>query len=178
MHEARTLHAANKRLCRLRGSPQDFSRVPAAILYGDFHQFRPVAKTGRSRPSSGGSTTRRTRYRRFTTVIMLDKQIRAAGDPELRRLLGGSAEGGRTQAARDFLSKNKQKEGAPMGEEAVLVLGYDDDSATPVPAVLVFVPGMPVVINQNTHQGLKPVNGARYTVVDAKMVKLDYQPDD
>ncbi|KAM4062088.1 hypothetical protein HRG_008940 [Hirsutella rhossiliensis] len=97
---------------------------------------------------------------------MLDKQIRAAGDPELRRLLGGSAGQDpldldllnsrnrwklHLEAARDFLSKNKQKEGAPIGEEAVLVLGYDDDSATLVPAVLVFVPGMPVVINQNTH---------------------------
>lgn len=29
-----------------------------------------------------------------------------------------------------------------------------------------FVPGMPVAVNQNTHQGLKLVNGAYYTAVD------------
>ncbi|RSL42534.1 hypothetical protein CEP54_015452 [Fusarium duplospermum] len=35
-----------------------------------------------------------------------------------------------------------------------------------MPAVFMFVPGMPVVVNQNTHQGLKLVNGAAYTAID------------
>ncbi|KAM4065525.1 hypothetical protein HRG_012876 [Hirsutella rhossiliensis] len=143
MHEARTLHAANKRLCRLRGSPQDFSRVPAAILYGDFHQFRPV----------------QVRYGPPATRSCGGCSADPAGqDPSDLNLLNSRNRWKlHLEAARDFLSKN---------------------NATPVPAVLVFVPGMPVVINQNTHQGLKPVNGARYTVVDAKVVKLDYHPDD
>ncbi|KAM4056483.1 PIF1 protein [Hirsutella rhossiliensis] len=68
-------------------------------------------------------------------------------------------------AARVFLSEHKWKGGEPTEEEAVLMLGQGDDSATPVPAVFVFVPGMPVVVNQNTHQGLKVVNGAGYTAV-------------
>jgi len=44
-----------------------------------------------------------------------------------------------------------------------MMLGHGDDSAIPVPAVFMFVPGMPIVVNQNTNQGLKLVNGASYT---------------
>ncbi|KAM4062368.1 ATP-dependent DNA helicase PIF1 [Hirsutella rhossiliensis] len=69
-------------------------------------------------------------------------------------------------AARIFVSEHKWRDGTPTEEEAVLMLGQGDDSATPVPAVFLFVPGMPVVVNQNTHQGLKLVNGAGYTAVD------------
>lgn len=35
-----------------------------------------------------------------------------------------------------------------------------------------FVPGMPVVVNHNTHQGLKLVNGAGYTAVDVVVDKV------
>ncbi|KAK0718686.1 hypothetical protein B0T26DRAFT_713935, partial [Lasiosphaeria miniovina] len=34
-----------------------------------------------------------------------------------------------------------------------------------------FVPGMPVVVNQNTHQGLKLVNGASYTALNVILDK-------
>ncbi|KAH8743569.1 hypothetical protein F5883DRAFT_634381 [Diaporthe sp. PMI_573] len=47
-----------------------------------------------------------------------------------------------------------------------MILSQGDDSAIPVPAVFMFVPGMPVAVNHNTHQGLKPVNGASYAAVD------------
>ncbi|XP_044714738.1 PIF1-like helicase domain-containing protein [Hirsutella rhossiliensis] len=189
---ARTLHAANEQLCRLRGSARDFGGIPVVIFCGDFHQFRPVQERSILPPSAavawdedGAFAAEQRRqhdkahalWRRFTTVVMLDEQMRAAGDPELRRLLGrirrgGSRTGGarvpgaaRT-AARIFLSEHKWREGLPTEEEAVLMLCQGDDSATPVPAVFVFVPGMPVVVNQNTHQGLKLVNGAGYTAVD------------
>ncbi|KID59374.1 hypothetical protein MBR_10622, partial [Metarhizium brunneum ARSEF 3297] len=46
------------------------------------------------------------------------------------------------------------------------MMGYGDDSAIPVPAIFMFVPGMAVVVNQNTHQGLKVVNGSRYVALD------------
>jgi hypothetical protein len=46
-----------------------------------------------------------------------------------------------------------------------MMLGQGDDSAISVPAVFMFVPGMPVVVNQTMHQGLKRVNGARYEAV-------------
>ncbi|KAG7408675.1 hypothetical protein Forpe1208_v012278 [Fusarium oxysporum f. sp. rapae] len=51
-----------------------------------------------------------------------------------------------------------------------MMLGQGDDSTIPVPAIFMFVPGMPVVVNKNTHQGLKLVNGASYT---AQHVILD-----
>ncbi|XP_044720066.1 PIF1-like helicase domain-containing protein [Hirsutella rhossiliensis] len=222
---ARTLHAANEQLCRLRGSARDFGGIPVVILCGDFHQFRPVQERSILLPSAavawdedGAFAAEQRRqhdkahalWRRFTTVVMLDEQMRAAGDPELRRLLGRIRRGeqdrsdlellnsrcyrpgrripwetgltvvtplnrnrwnlnleaalafreGRRTAARVFLSEHKWRDGVPTEEEAVLMLGQGDDSATPVPAVFLFVPGMPVVVNQNTHQGLKLVNGA------------------
>ncbi|XP_044716583.1 PIF1-like helicase domain-containing protein [Hirsutella rhossiliensis] len=195
---ARTLYAANEQLCRLRGSARDFGGIPVVIFCGDFHQFRPVQERSILLPSAAVSwdedrafTAEQRRqhdkahalWRRFTTVTMLDEQMRAAGDPELRRLLGRIRRASRTgvtvvtplnrnrwnlnleaalafrarqrTAARVFLSEHKWKDGTPTEEEAVLMLGQGDDSATPVPAVFVFVPGMPVVVNQNTHQGLK-----------------------
>jgi hypothetical protein len=45
-------------------------------------------------------------------------------------------------------------------------LRYGDDSSVPVPAIFMFVPGMPVVVNRNTYQGLKPVNGSNYRALD------------
>jgi len=47
-----------------------------------------------------------------------------------------------------------------------MMLNQGDDSAIPVPAIFMFVPGIPVVINHNTHQGLKLVNGASYTALE------------
>ncbi|KAJ0128465.1 Uncharacterized protein HZ326_28440 [Fusarium oxysporum f. sp. albedinis] len=70
-----------------------------------------------------------------------------------------------------FVSEHKWKDGEPTEEEAVMMLGQDDDSAISVPAVFMFVPGMPVVVNQNMHQGLKLVNGARYEAVGVVLDK-------
>lgn len=56
-------------------------------------------------------------------------------------------------AMRIFISEHKWKDRVPAEEEAIMIQG--DDSVIPVPAVFMFVPGMPVVVNQNTHQGLK-----------------------
>ncbi|KAM4064178.1 PIF1-like helicase [Hirsutella rhossiliensis] len=227
---ARTLHAANEQLCRLRGSARDFGGIPVVILCGDFHQFRPVQERSILLPSAavawdedGAFAAEQRRqhdkahalWRRFTTVVMLDEQMRAAGDPELRRLLGRIRRGEQDRSDLELLnsrcyrpgrripwetgltvvtplnrnrwnlnleaalafrrgggrrrassSEHKWRDGVPTEEEAVLMLGQGDDSATPVPAVFLFVPGMPVVVNQNTHQGLKLVNGAGYTAVD------------
>ncbi|RYC79920.1 hypothetical protein BFJ63_vAg17201 [Fusarium oxysporum f. sp. narcissi] len=46
------------------------------------------------------------------------------------------------------------------------MLNHGDDSAIPVPAIFMFVPAMPVVVNQNTHQSLKLVNWASYTALE------------
>ncbi|XP_044720063.1 PIF1 protein [Hirsutella rhossiliensis] len=147
-------------------------------------------------------------WKRFTTVVMLDEQVRAAGDPELQRLLKRIRLGAQDRTDLDllnsrcyqegrripwasgitvvtplnrnrwnlnmeaslafqiqhrstlriFISGHKWKEGLPTEEEAIMMLNQGDDSAIPVPAVFMFVPGMPVVVNHNTHQGLKLVN--------------------
>ncbi|SRR6266566_9977690 len=47
-----------------------------------------------------------------------------------------------------------------------MVLNQKDDNAIPISTVFIFVPNIPIVINQNIHQGLKLVNGANYTTVD------------
>ncbi|PNY18820.1 Uncharacterized protein TCAP_07501 [Tolypocladium capitatum] len=67
---------------------------------------------------------------------------------------------------RIFVSEHKWKVGLPTEEEAIMMLNQGDDSAIPVPPVFMFVPGMPVVVNQNTHQGLKLINGGDYTAVE------------
>ncbi|KJZ69911.1 hypothetical protein HIM_10696 [Hirsutella minnesotensis 3608] len=67
---------------------------------------------------------------------------------------------------RIFISEHRWKEELPTEEEAIMMLNQGDDSAIPVPAVFMFAAGMPVVVNHNTHQGLKLVNGASYTAVE------------
>ncbi|KAM4061844.1 PIF1-like helicase [Hirsutella rhossiliensis] len=228
---ARTLHAVNERICQLRGSQRDFGGIPIVLFCGDFHQFRPVQERSILLPSAAVSWDEDNSFRaeqrhqhdkahalwrRFTTAVMLDEQMRAAGDPELQRLLkrirGGvqdhtdldllnsrcHREGRRIpwetgitvvtplnrnrwnlnmeaslafqiqqrSTVRIFLSEHKWKDGLPTEEEAIMMLNQGDDSAIPVPAVFMFVPGMPVVVNHNTHQGLKLVNGASYTAVE------------
>ncbi|RYP73405.1 hypothetical protein DL771_003673 [Monosporascus sp. 5C6A] len=79
-----------------------------------------------------------------------------------------SASHDRQAPLRIFISEHKWKDGETT-EEALMMLSQGDDSAIPVPAVL-FVPGMPVVVNQNTHQGLKLVNGASYTALANRIV--------
>ena len=75
------------------------------------------------------------------------------------------------QLLRIFISDHKWKDGQPTEEEALMILSQGDDSAIPVPAIFMFVPGMPVIVNQNTHQGLKLVNGARYTAINVILDK-------
>ncbi|XP_044717273.1 ATP-dependent DNA helicase PIF1 [Hirsutella rhossiliensis] len=184
-------------------------RIPIVLFCGDFHQFRPVQERSILLPSAAVSWDEDNSFRaeqrhqhdkahalwrRFTTAVMLDEQMRAAGDPELQRLLkrirGGVQDHTdldllnsrnrwnlnmeaslafqiqQRSTVRIFLSEHKWKDGLPTEEEAIMMLNQGDDSAIPVPAVFMFVPGMPVVVNHNTHQGLKLVNGASYTAVE------------
>ncbi|KAM4064146.1 PIF1-like helicase [Hirsutella rhossiliensis] len=211
---ARTLHAINERLCRLRGSQKDFGGIPIVLFCGDFQQFRPVQERSIVLPSAAISwdvdnsfkaeqrhqhDKAHALWKRFTTVVMLNEQMRAAGPhgsgpPQLRCYREGRRipwETGITvvtplnrnrwnlnmeaslafrvqqrSTMRIFISEHKWKEGLPTEEEAIMVLNQGDDSAIPVPAVFMFVAGMPVVVNHNTHQGLKLVNGAGYSAVE------------
>ncbi|KAM4058923.1 PIF1-like helicase [Hirsutella rhossiliensis] len=205
---ARTLHAVNERLRRLRGSRQDFGD-PIVLFCGDFQQFRPVQERSIVLPSAAISwdvdnsfkaeqrhqhDKAHALWKRFTTVVMLDEQMRAAGDPELQRLLKRIRLGVQDRTdlnllnsrnrwnlnmeaslafrvqqrstMRIFISEHKWKEELPTEEEAIMILNQGDDSAIPVPAVFMFVAGMPIVVNHNTHQGLKLVNGASYSAVE------------
>lgn len=63
---------------------------------------------------------------------------------------------------RIFISEHRWKGGQPIEEEALIVLGHGDDSSVLIPAIFMFVPGMPVVVNKNTYMGLKLVNGSSY----------------
>ncbi|OWT42275.1 hypothetical protein VFPPC_18429 [Pochonia chlamydosporia 170] len=233
---ARTLHAANEQLCKLRGCTEEFGGIPIVVFCGDFHQFRPVQERSILLPSAAipwdEERTFRTEQRyqhdkahalwkKFTTVVMLNEQVRAAGDPRLRGLLTRIREGIQDQTDVDllnrtcyqegrripwesgitvvtplnknrwnlnveavlsfqkqrqapmriFISEHKWKDGQPTEEEALMMMGYGDDSAIPVPAIFMFVPGMAVVVNQNTHQGLKVVNGSRYVALDVILDK-------
>jgi hypothetical protein len=228
---ARTLYAVDEQLRRLRGCKEDFGGIPIVLFCDDFHQFRPVQERSILLPSAAiawdverplGAEQRHQHdkahslWRKFTTVVMLDEQVRAAKDPQLQLLLtrirSGVQDGtdvdllnarcyeeGRRipwesgitvvtplnrnrwnlnvegslsfrkqkQAAmRIFVSEHKWKEGQPTEEEALMMAGLGDDSSIPVPSFFMFIPGMPVVVNRNTYQGLKLVNGARYTAVD------------
>ncbi len=228
---ARTLHAVNERLCDFRGCTEDFGGIPIVLFLGDFKQFRPVQERSILVPSSEfawdeGKTFRVEQrhqhdrahmlWRRFTTVVMLNEQVRAAGDPQLQRLLTRIRQGVADQSDVDmlnrtcyqegkripwesgitvvtplnrnrwnlnieaalsyqtqhkaqlriFMSEHKWKAGQPTEEEAIMILGYGDDSSVPIPGIFMFVPGMLVVVNRNTHQGLKLVNGSNYTALD------------
>ncbi|KID78679.1 ATP-dependent DNA helicase PIF1 [Metarhizium guizhouense ARSEF 977] len=233
---ARTLFAVNEQLQSLRGSSRDFGGIPIVLFCGDFHQFRPVQERSMLLPSTMTSWDEDATFRveqrhehdlahalwkKFSTVIMLNEQVRAAGDPELQGLLTRIRQGSQTEADLDllnnrcykegksipwgtgitvvtplnrnrwnlnmeatvafqtqrqallriFLSEHKWVDGQPTEEEAIMMQNQGDDSAIPVPAVFMFVPGMPIVVNKNTLQGLKLVNGASYTAVDVILDK-------
>ncbi|KAK4074905.1 hypothetical protein Purlil1_12836 [Purpureocillium lilacinum] len=233
---ARTLFAVNEQLCRLRASQQEFGGIPVVLFCGDFHQFRPVQERSILLPSVAVSwdvdnsfkaeqrhqhDKAHALWKKFTSVIILEEQMRAAGDPMLQTLLKRIRrgvqdhtdldllnsrcyrEGGRIpwetgitvvtplnrnrwnlnmeaslafqmqqrSMMRIFISEHRWKDGVPTEEEAVMILNQGDDSAIPVPAVFMFVPGMPVVVNHNAYQGLKVTNGGGYTAVEVILDK-------
>ena len=47
-----------------------------------------------------------------------------------------------------------------------MILSYGDDNAIPVLVIFMFVLGMPILVNQNKHQGMKLVNDASYKALD------------
>lgn len=55
----------------------------------------------------------------------------------------------------------------------MIILSQGDDSTIPMPTVFIFVPSIPIVVNQNTHQGLKLVNSTNYTTLN---IILDKTP--
>jgi hypothetical protein len=228
---ARTLHTVNEQLCSFRGNTQDFGGIPVVLFLGDFKQFRPVQErsilvSSSDFPWDEGKTFKVEQrhqhdkahklWKRFTSVVMLHEQVRAAGDLQLQRLLTRIRQGTADQGDVDllnracyeegkripwetgvtvvtplnrnrwnlnveatlsyqkqhqaplriFVSEHKWKGGQPTEEEALMIMNHGDDSSVPIPAIFMFVPGMPIVVNRNTHQGLKLVNGSDYKALD------------
>jgi hypothetical protein len=123
---ARTLYAVNEQLCKLRGCAQDFGGIPIVVFCGDFHQFRPVQERSILLPSEGipwneeKSFRTEQRYqhdrahalwKKFTTVILLNEQVRAAEDPQLQRLLTRIRRGVQDQTDVGFLNSRCYQEG-------------------------------------------------------------------
>ncbi|KAM4064159.1 PIF1-like helicase [Hirsutella rhossiliensis] len=123
---ARTLHAINERLCRLRGSQKDFGGIPIVLFCGDFQQFRPVQERSIVLPSAAISwdvdnsfkaeqrhqhDKAHALWKRFTTVVMLNEQMRAAGDPELQGLLKRIRQGVQDRTDLDLLNSRCYREG-------------------------------------------------------------------
>ena len=228
-----TLYQIDQALRQHRACEQPLGGIPLVLFCGDFHQFRPVhdlpivvPPRAAAEPADMGPRAAEAQHqqrvahelwRRFTTVVVLTEQVRAAGDPQLRRLLTRLRwgiqdhedlellnrtcyqpnrripwESGLTvvtplnrnrwnlnlEAAlafqrqqrrelRIFLATHDWKGGVPGEAEAREMLSRGDDSEIPVPGIFLLVPGMPVVVNRNSLPGLKLVNGAQYTAVDA-----------
>lgn len=92
---ARTLYLVNEQLRKPRGCAHDFGGIPIVLFCGDFHQFRPVQGRSILLPRSAipwdddKSFKAEQRFQhdrahalgnKFTTVVMLHEQVRAAGD--------------------------------------------------------------------------------------------------
>lgn len=78
---AQTMFAVNKQLCRLRECDEDFGGIPIVLFCGDFHQFRPMQQRQHHDKAH-------LLWNKFTIVVMLKEQVRAAQDPALQRLQG------------------------------------------------------------------------------------------
>jgi hypothetical protein len=130
----------------------------------DFHQFRPVQERSILLPSSTIPWVEDHGFGPESDITVVTPLNRNRWNLNMEATL--AFQGKWQVPLRIFVSEHKWKDGEPTEEEALMMLGHGDDSAIPVPAVFMFVPGMPVVVNQNTHQGLKLVNGAAYTAID------------
>src|SRR2546429_2216526 len=123
---ARTLYAVNEHLCRVRASTQDFGGYPLIQFFGGLHQLWPVKARSILLPSAvtswdeGKSFRVEQRYqhdkahalwKKFTTVIMLNEQVRAAGDQRLQRLLKRIRQGVQDQSDLDLLNNECYREG-------------------------------------------------------------------
>jgi hypothetical protein len=62
-----------------------------------------------------------------------------------------------------FLCDHRWKTRVPTEEEMEAALLLGDDAQLPIPGILPYVEGMPVIVNQNKYLGLKVVNGAEFT---------------
>ncbi|KAM4056406.1 ATP-dependent DNA helicase PIF1 [Hirsutella rhossiliensis] len=97
----------------------EISGIPIVLFCGDFQQFRPVQERSIVLPSAAISwdvdnsfkaeqrhqhDKAHALWKRFTTVVMLNEQMRAAGDPELQGLLKRIQQGVQDRTDLDLLN--------------------------------------------------------------------------
>lgn len=128
MMGARTLHAANTRLCQLRDDDHDFGGIPIVLFSGDFRQFPPVRDNCIARAPEeckyGGNPNSKFQvkarhaqqeayrlWRRFEHAVMLDEQVRAAEDGEFQELLRRIRYGRGAQADVELLNRRCYRPG-------------------------------------------------------------------
>jgi hypothetical protein len=77
-----------------RESPDLFGGLPIVIFMGDFYQFSPVRASLWKEPRVGNDedTNGQMIWHQFTTVIILDQQMRQSEDPNFRSLLSRARE--------------------------------------------------------------------------------------
>jgi hypothetical protein len=129
----RTLYGVNQQLCKLRGRAEDFGGIPIVLFCGDFHQFRPIQERPIILPSAAVPWDEERSFRveqryqhdkahglwkKFTTVVMLKEQVRAAGDARLRRLLTRIRLGIQDQTDVDLLNSTCYQEGTRIPWES------------------------------------------------------------
>ncbi|KAM4063402.1 PIF1-like helicase [Hirsutella rhossiliensis] len=114
-----TLHNVSRHLQALRDCPDEpFGGMPVVLLMGDFYQFAPVRETSLliNRPPDRTQTPLRQAtishhsgcrlWHLFKTVVLLEDQLRARNDPQLRALLDRVRNGRQTQQDLDLLNEN------------------------------------------------------------------------
>ncbi|XP_044720171.1 PIF1-like helicase domain-containing protein [Hirsutella rhossiliensis] len=114
-----TLHNVSNYLQALRDCPDEpFGGMPVVLLMGDFYQFAPVRETSlliirppdrtenplRQATISHHSGCRL--WHLFKTVVLLEDQVRARNDPQLRALLDRVRNGRQTQQDLSLLNAN------------------------------------------------------------------------
>ncbi|XP_044718018.1 PIF1-like helicase domain-containing protein [Hirsutella rhossiliensis] len=83
-----TLHNVSRHLQALRDCPDEpFGGMPVVLLMGDFYQFAPL-------------------WHLFKTVVLLEDQVRARNDPQLRALLDRVRNGRQTHQDLSLLNAN------------------------------------------------------------------------
>ncbi|KAM4066746.1 PIF1-like helicase [Hirsutella rhossiliensis] len=183
-----TLYNVSRHLQALRDCPDEpFGGMPVVLLMGDFYQFAPVRETSLliNRPPDRTQTPLRQAtishhsgcrlWHMFKTVVLLEDQVRARNDPQLRALLDRVRNGRQTQQDLDLLNANILSGWARFNKRHIRIfvsthtwrngtlspnivartIGQGDDSACKVPGVFFYAQGMPVVVNKNIYTGLK-----------------------
>jgi hypothetical protein len=111
----------------------NFSGIPIIFFLGDFKQFRPVQERSILVPSSDFPWDERKTFtieqrrqhdkaqmlwKQFTTVVMLDEQVRAADDVQLQQVLTRIQQGVADQNNVDLLNRTCYQEGRRIPSES------------------------------------------------------------